>query len=96
MKPSIYHDQWGEPVCCDCGRPFGEGERAMVSDDEVMCWECAQKWAEDDLAGMIDQITSGDARMIYSCELDRLVSEEREDEEEAAREEYERIMRNND
>lgn len=96
MKPLIYHDQWGEPVCCDCGRLFGEGERAMVSDDEVMCWECAQKWAEDDLAGMIDQITSGDARMIYSYELDRLVSEEREDEEEAAREEYERIMRSND
>ena len=68
----------------------------MVSDDEVMCWECVQKWAEDDLAGMIDQITSGDARMIYSCELDRLESEEREDEEEAAREEYERIMRSND
>ena len=62
MKPYIKHDRWGDPVCCDCEHAFRDGERAMIVDNEVICWDCVEKWAEDDLADLLDHIASGEAR----------------------------------
>ena len=44
MKPYIKHDRWGDPVCCDCEHAFRDGERAMIVDNEVICWDCVGKW----------------------------------------------------
>ena len=72
MKPYIKHDRWGDPVCCDCEHAFRDGERAMIVDNEVICWDCVEKWAEDDLADLLDHIASGDARTIFDWQVDEI------------------------
>ena len=92
MKPYIKHDRWGDPVCCDCEHAFREGERAMIVDNEVICWDCVEKWAEDDLADLLDHIASGDARTIFDWQVDEISQDATEEAETERQEEMEMIM----
>lgn len=92
MKPYIKHDRWGDPVCCDCEHAFHDGERAMIVDNEVICWDCVEKWAEDDLADLLDHVSSGDARTIFDWQVDEISRDATEEEETERQEEMEMIM----
>lgn len=92
MKPYIKHDRWGDPVCCDCEHAFRDGERAMIVDNEVICWDCVEKWAEDDLADLLDHTASGDARTIFDWQVDEISRDATEEEETERQEEMEMIM----
>ena len=92
MKPYITHDSWGDRVCGDCEHAFRGGERAMIVDNEVICWDCVEKWAEDDLADLLDLIASGDARTIFDWQVDEISQDATEEEETERQEEMEMIM----
>lgn len=96
MKPYIKYDRWGDPVCCDCEHAFLDGERAMIADNEVICWDCVEKWAEDCLEDLLDHIDSGDAKMISEFDLDELIESDRQETADETNEELERIMRSDD
>lgn len=67
----------------------------MIADNEVICWGCVEKWAEDDLADLLDHIASGDAKAIYDWQVDEISQDAIEEEEEEFRDKMEMMMHDN-
>lgn len=84
MSISIKRDDRGEAVCADCETHyFGDGDKAMVVDGELVCWNCLKKWAEDDFSGFMEYMTKEKRKILYDFDIEKLIEEDEVEEQEA-------------
>lgn len=90
---NLKRNRRGEPICSECGKIFGSKSHAVVVDDELVCFACMRKWAEEDIDELVSYLAPHERIILDADDIEKLCEDDDEAEIARINEFFREVMR---